>query len=113
MVMKKVNFKQGTLYNVYADDKRATVSFYPNRDLLKAMGFQDVFDMNDAIEAATFETYPGFNDKKIAQFDPESSGTMVYCATEEIAAAVEQVFFKFIEPGVLFLREMKEKGFTY
>ena len=97
------------LYDVY-NDGTATVSFYPTGRLMKAMGFKDMFDLNDAIEDATFDKYPGLDDKKIAQFDPESGGTMVYCATEEVATTVEQMFFQFIEPGVALLKEIEEKG---
>ncbi len=92
------------IYDVY-EDGTATVSLYPSSRLIKAMGFKDIFDLNDTIEAATFDLFPGFNDKKIAQFDPESSGTMVYCATEEIAEKVQSVFEPYIKKGLDFLKE--------
>jgi len=92
------------IYDVY-EDGTATVSFYPSGRLMKAMGFNSMYDLNDAIETATFDIFPGFNDKTIAQFDPESSGTMVYCATEEIAKKVQSVFEPYIQKGLDFLKE--------
>ena len=92
------------IYDVY-EDGTATVSFYPTTRLMKAMGFDNMYDLNDAIEAATFEAFPGFDSKEIAQFDPESSGTMVYCATEEIAKEVQSVFEPYIKEGLDLLKE--------
>ena len=87
------------IYDVY-EDGTATVSFYPRQFFLEAMGFKDVFEMNDAIEDATFDRYPELDDKKIAQFDPESGGTMVYCSSEDVAKTVESVFMEFIKVGL-------------
>lgn len=92
------------IYDVY-EDGTATVSFYPSTRLMKAMGFDNIFDLSERIEADAFDTFPGFDDKKIAQFDPESSGTMVYCATEEIAVKIQSVFEPYIQKGLDFLKE--------
>ena len=92
------------IYDVYKDGT-AVVSFYPATRLIKAMGFDNMYDLSDAIEAATFDAFPGFNNKEIAQFDPESAGTMVYCATEEIAEKVQSVFMPYIQKGLDFLIE--------
>ena len=91
------------IYDVY-EDGTAVVSFYPATRLIKAMGFDNMDDLSDAIEAATFDAFPGFNNKEIAQFDPESAGTMVYCATEEIAKEVQSVFEPYIIKGLDFLK---------
>jgi len=94
------------IYDVY-EDGTATVSFYPSTRLMKAMGFDNMYDLSEFIETATFDTFPGFNNKEIAQFDPESSGTMVYCATEEIAKEVQSVFMPYIQKGLDFLKEFE------
>ena len=91
------------IYDVY-EDGTAVVTFYPTTRLMKAMGFDSMYDLSETIEAATFDTFPGFDSKEIAQFDPESSGTMVYCATEEIAKEVQSVFEPYIIKGLDFLK---------
>ena len=90
------------IYDVY-EDGTETISFYPSTHLMRAMGFDNMYDLSETIEAAAFDTFPGFNDKKIAQFDPESAGTMVYCATEEIAKTIQSVFEPYIQKGLDFL----------
>lgn len=92
------------IYDVF-NDGTATVSFYPSGRLMKAMGFDNMFDLNDAIEEATFDKFPGLDDRKIAHFDPESGGTMVYCATEEIAQTVQSVFEPYINKGLEILKK--------
>jgi len=97
------------IYDVF-EDGTATVSFYPTTRLMKAMGFDRMYDLSESIEAAAFDIFPDLDDKKIAQFDPESSGTMVYCATEEIAEKIQSVFEPYIQEGLDFLvAEMVEK----
>lgn len=90
---------QGKLIDVH-EDGMAVVSFYPPYKLMKAMGFGDMHELNDAVKEKTIAKYPGFADKKVAQFDPESAGTMVYCATKEIAIEVEKMFFEAIKVGL-------------
>ena len=92
------------IYDVY-EDGTATISFYPSTHLMRAMGFDNMYDLSERIEADAFDTFPSFDDKKIAQFDPESGGTMVYCATEEIAVKIQSVFEPYIQKGLDFLEE--------
>ena len=72
------------------EDGRAVVSFYPSLAVLNDLGYDNVFDMCEDLEDTVKANYPGLDDKKIAQFDPESAGFMVYCATEEVAEVVNE-----------------------
>ena len=76
-------------------DGTATVSFY-NHVILREMGIKSMYDMSEQLETVVHINYPGFADKTLAHFDPESDGFMVYCATEEIAEVVNQELNEFI-----------------
>lgn len=94
-------------YDVY-EDGTATVSFYPTQSKLEELGYSDVFEMNDDLEDTVKINYPGLDDKDIAQFDPESAGFMVYCATEEVAEVVNEELINLIEYRYARMSEVEE-----
>ena len=81
-------------YDVFEDGK-AVVSFYPRIAELNDLGYDNVFDMSDDLRATVDDNYPGL--LKFAEFDPESSGFMVYCDTEEIAETINEELHYFME----------------
>ena len=94
-------------YDVY-EDGTATVSFYPTQSKLEELGYSDVFQMNDDLETSVKINYPGLDSKDMAQFDPESAGFMVYCATEDIAEVVNEELINLIEYRYLRMSEVEE-----
>ena len=94
-------------YDVY-EDGTATVSFYPTQSKLEELGYDNVFDMNDDLETTVKINYPGLDDKKIAQFDPESAGFMVYCATEDVAEVVNEELINLMEYRYARMSEVEE-----
>ena len=94
-------------YDVY-EDGTATVSFYPTQSKLEELGYSDVFEMNDDLETTVKINYPGLDDKEIAQFDPESAGFMVYCASEEVAEVVNEELINLIEYRYARMAEVEE-----
>ena len=87
-------------YDVYEDDGTAVVSFYPNYVTLEKLGFKDVHDMSDTLKQQVERNYPGLTKKEFAQFDPESAGFMVYCATEEIAQIINEELNEMVDSGL-------------
>ena len=81
-------------YEVFEDGK-AVVRFYPTIATLNDLGYDNVFDMSADLLCTVDDNYPGL--LKFAEFDPESSGLMVYCDTEEVAQTVNEELHYFIE----------------
>ena len=81
-------------------NSECTVSIYPSVQMMNKMGYKSMYDMSDDLESVVKINYPGLLEEGYAQFDPESAGFMVYCATEEIAQVINEELNEMVDSGL-------------
>jgi len=69
-----------------------TVSIYPSVEMMRKMGYGDMFTMSEDLEEIVKINYPGLIKNGYCQFDPESEGFMVYCTGKDVQEMIENEF---------------------
>ena len=69
-----------------------TVSIYPSIDMMRKMGYEDMFTMSEDLESMVKINYPGLIEDGYCMFDPEYQGFMVYCTGKDVQETIENEF---------------------
>ena len=85
-----------------------TLTYHADEDSLERLGYNDSFELCDDLEDIVRVNYPDmfFEDECI--FDPDSTGFMVFCTSDDVAQTVKEELLILMDTRAEKMKSVKE-----